>query len=164
MEQTMKIIFSDEQEKIAFSDEIRTAIEKALQAAEREAGMPCCLNIMLTDGEGIRELNREFRGIDKETDVLSFPAYELSGLFAQTAGGIDLEYVDGDVFLGDIAISLERAQEQAEEYGHSLVREAAFLALHGTLHLLGYDHMSPEEEERMTGRQEEILNSVNIGR
>ncbi|MEA5002396.1 MAG: rRNA maturation RNase YbeY [Christensenella sp.] len=160
----MKIIFSDEQKKIEFTDEMRDAIKRTLEAAQCEAGMACCVNILLTDNEGIRDLNSEFRDIDKETDVLSFPAYELSGLFAESIDDIDLEYVDEDVFLGDIAISLPRAQQQAEEYGHSLVREMAFLALHGTLHLLGYDHMTPEEEACMTQKQREILESVSIGR
>lgn len=160
----MKIIFSDEQEKIEFTDEMRDAVERTLKAAQSEAGIACCVNILLTDSEGIRELNREFRGIDKETDVLSFPAYELSGVFAECMGDLELEYADGDVFLGDIAISLPRAQQQANEYGHSPVRETAFLALHGTLHLLGYDHMSVQEEACMTQKQREILEAVNIGR
>ena len=126
--------------------------------------MPCCLNILFTDDEGICALNREFRNIDRPTDVLSFPAYELDGLFSECAQRLELEMLDGYVFLGDIAISLERAQAQAAEYGHSLVRETAFLALHGTLHLLGYDHMTPEDEESMTGKQKEILDAAHIGR
>lgn len=126
--------------------------------------MPCCLNILFTDDEGICALNREFRNIDRPTDVLSFPAYELDGLFPECVERLELEMLDGYVFLGDIAISLERAQAQAAEYGHSLVRETAFLALHGTLHLLGYDHMTPGDEKSMTGKQKEILDAAHIGR
>lgn len=160
----MKITFFDEQEKVELTGEISKAVQAALEAAQSEAGRPCCLNILFTDNEGIRNLNSEFRNIDRPTDVLSFPAYELDGFFADCADRLELEMLDGDVFLGDIAISLERAQQQAEEYGHSLMRETAFLALHGTLHLLGYDHMTPSDEKSMTGRQKEILDSVNIGR
>ena len=160
----MTITFSDEQDKIEVTDEITAAISAALDAAQAELDVPVCLNLLFTDNEGIRELNREFRCIDQATDVLSFPAYELSALLAECLDEIDAEYVEKELFLGDIAISMERAQEQAEEYGHTLVRETAFLALHGTLHLMGYDHMAPEEEEIMTKRQKLLLRSVNIGR
>lgn len=160
----MTITFSDEQEKIEVTQEILDAICAALDAAEREAQTEACLNLMFTDNEGIRALNSEFRGIDKATDVLSFPAYELDGPLADAVEEIDAEYVDGALFLGDIAISMERAREQAEEYGHTLVRETAFLALHGTLHLMGYDHMEPEEEKEMTEKQAGLLRLVNIGR
>lgn len=160
----MKITFFDEQKKVMLTGETSEAVKTALLAAQAEAPMPCCLNILFTDDEGICALNREFRNIDRPTDVLSFPAYELDGLFSECAQRLELEILDGYVFLGDIAISLERAQAQAAEYGHSLVRETAFLALHGTLHLLGYDHMTPEDEESMTGKQKEILDAAHIGR
>ncbi|MEG2881584.1 MAG: rRNA maturation RNase YbeY [Christensenella sp.] len=160
----MTITFSDEQNKIKTDEKILTAVKSALDAAESDLGVSCCLSLMFTDNEGIRELNREFRGIDKETDVLSFPTYELDMPLAGCIGTVEAEYVDGDLFLGDIAISMERAKEQAEEYGHSLVREVAFLALHGTLHLMGYDHMIKEEEEQMTIKQETLLHSVAIDR
>ena len=160
----MTITFSDEQDKIEVTDKISAAICAALDAAQAELGVPACLNLLFTDNEGIRELNREFRGIDQATDVLSFPAYELSTPLAECLDEVEAEYVEGELFLGDIAISMERAQEQAEEYGHGLVRETAFLALHGTLHLVGYDHMTPEEEKIMTQKQEALLQSVNIGR
>lgn len=160
----MTITFSDEQEKIEITQEIYDAVRAALDAAQKELGEKACLNLMFTDNAGIRDLNSEFRGIDKETDVLSFPAYELEGLLKESIDGIDGEYIDEELFLGDIAISMERAQEQADEYGHSLVRETAFLALHGTLHLMGYDHMVTEEEQQMTAKQEELLCSVDINR
>ncbi len=160
----MTITFSDEQKKIKVTQEILDAIRAALNAAEQELPMEACLNLMFTDDEGIRMLNSEFRGIDKATDVLSFPAYELDGPLVDAVEEIGGEYVDGALFLGDIAISMERAWEQAEEYGHTLVREAAFLAVHGMLHLMGYDHMVPEEEKEMTQKQAGLLRSVNIGR
>lgn len=160
----MTIRFSDEQDKIEVTDEISAAISAALKAAQAELGIPACLNLLFTDDEGIRELNREFRDIDRATDVLSFPAYELPAFLAEYLDEVDAEYVEGELFLGDIAISMERAKEQAQEYGHSLIRETAFLALHGTLHLMGYDHTTPEEEKIMTQKQDTLLYSVNIGR
>lgn len=160
----MTITFSDEQNQIEVTDKISAAIKAALEAAQAELGVPACLNLLFTDNEGIRELNREFRNIDRATDVLSFPAYELPALLTECLDEIEAEYVEGELFLGDIAISMERAQAQAAEYGHSLIREAAFLALHGTLHLMGYDHMTSGEEAVMTKKQEALLQSVNIGR
>lgn len=103
--------------------------------------------LLVTDDAGIHRMNREFRGIDRATDVLSFPAGEEDG-----------------GFLGDIAISLERARAQAAEYGHSLARELSFLAVHGTLHLLGYDHIEEGERAEMFGIQEKILDKMGMKR
>ncbi|MDY3004045.1 MAG: rRNA maturation RNase YbeY [Christensenella hongkongensis] len=160
----MEITFFDEQDKIELTQQMKEAVKAALGAAEHDAGVAACVNLLFTDDEGICALNREFRGIDSATDVLSFPAYELGELLEDSLDEIDAEYIDGRLFLGDIAVSLERAVRQAEEYGHGLVRETAFLALHGTLHLLGYDHMTEQDERQMTGKQRELLDSVNIGR
>lgn len=114
--------------------------------------------VLLTDNEGIREINREYREIDSATDVLSFPAIEN---FLEN-NRLDDSIKDG--FLGDIAISLERAKEQALSYGHSFVREIAFLTAHGMLHLLGYDHMTAEDEERMFNVQKKILLEMGLSR
>ena len=160
----MEITFFDEQDKIELTQQMKEAVKAALGAAEHDAGVAACVNLLFTDDEGICALNREFRGIDSATDVLSFPAYELGELLEDSLDEIDAEYIDGRLFLGDIAVSLERAVLQAEEYGHGLVRETAFLALHGTLHLLGSDHMTEQDERQMTGKQRELLDSVNIGR
>ena len=160
----MEITFFDEQDKIELTQQMKEAVKAALGAAEHDAGVAACVNLLFTDDEGRCALNREFRGIDSATDVLSFPAYELGELLEDSLDEIDAEYIDGRLFLGDIAVSLERAVLQAEEYGHGLVRETAFLALHGTLHLLGYDHMTEQDERQMTGKQRELLDSVNIGR
>ena len=160
----MEITFFDEQDKIELTQQMKEAVKAALGAAEHDAGVAACVNLLFTDDEGICALNREFRGIDSATDVLSFPAYELGELLEDSLDEIDAEYIDGRLFLGDIAVSLERAVLQAEEYGHGLVRETAFLALHGPLHLLGYDHMTEQDERQMTGKQRELLDSVNIGR
>ncbi len=160
----MEITFFDEQEKIKLTPQIKEAVRAALAAAQKDADISACVNLLFTDDEGIRAMNGEFRQIDSATDVLSFPAYELPTLLVDCLEELDGEYIDGNLFLGDIAISLQRAQEQAEEYGHTLLREVAFLALHGTLHLLGYDHMTPQDELQMTEKQKELLDAVNIGR
>ena len=110
------------------------------------------------DNEEIHQINKQFRGIDRPTDVLSFPQLTFE------EGEIMDRNEKGEVVLGDIIISLERAREQAEEYGHSLKREIAFLTAHSMLHLLGYDHMEPEEEKEMFAKQKEILELAGIPR
>ena len=126
------------------------------------------MSLLLTDNKGIREFNRENRGIDKETDVLSFPNIEFD-----KESNFDLveeeevDYFDpetGELILGDIIISLEKVKEQALEYGHSEKREFAFLVAHSMFHLCGYDHMVPEEEKIMNEKQELLLSYLNISR
>ena len=126
------------------------------------------VNILLTDNEGIRQYNADFRGIDKETDVLSFPNIdydhpsEFEGLEDAMA-----DYFDPDtdeLILGDIIISVDRMQEQALEYGHSKKREYAFLIAHSMLHLCGYDHIDEEEARVMEAKQKEALDSLGITR
>ena len=124
---------------------IRKVVERAL--SREGAGGDVC--VLITDAEEIQSLNRTYRKIDRVTDVLTFPAWEGQAILCPK-----------DEYLGDIAICYERALEQAEEYNHSLERELAFLAVHGALHLLGYDHMEPEDEKRMLAKQEEILNEL----
>ncbi len=124
------------------------------------------VNLTLTDNEDIRELNRDFRDKDAVTDVLSFPMVSIS----PPADFNSLKKDDPDVFnpetgelmLGDIVINLERVIEQAEEYGHSTLREFAFLIVHSVLHLLGFDHENPDEEIQMFTLQEEILDELDI--
>ena len=125
------------------------------------------ISLTLTDNNGIHEVNKEFRQMDKPTDVLSFPLVEYD-----TPGEFDfLEEMDecfnpetGELMLGDILISLDKVYEQANEYGHSVTREYAFLIAHSMLHLMGYDHMEEDEAKIMEKKQEEILNALNIGR
>ncbi|MCR5721542.1 MAG: rRNA maturation RNase YbeY [Lachnospiraceae bacterium] len=126
------------------------------------------LNVTFTDDESIREINRDFREIDKATDVLSFPAIDFPSAadFSFVEEGSP-DYFDPDtkeLILGDIMISLERAHAQAEEYGHSFKREIAFLITHSLLHLIGYDHMTDEERTVMEGKQEAVLQALNITR
>ena len=126
------------------------------------------VNVTFTDNEGIRQINREFRELDMPTDVLSFPmvSYErpgdFSGLEQDSASNFHPE--TGELLLGEIVISLERAREQAQEYGHSLQREICFLAAHSMLHLFGYDHMEEQERIVMEQKQEKVLQSLGITR
>lgn len=125
------------------------------------------LNILLTDNENIHKLNKEFRNIDSATDVLSFPmiSYEIPADFSGCETEEDCFNPEtGELILGDIVISLERAKEQAEKYGHSAKREVAFLAAHSMLHLFGYDHMTEQEASEMERKQEEILQILGITR
>lgn len=126
------------------------------------------VNLTLTDNNGIHEVNKLYRQIDAPTDVLSFPllAYEKAGDFSC----LEEDYEDnfnpdtGEIMLGDIVISVDRVKEQAASYGHSEMREYAFLIVHSMLHLFGYDHMTPEEAAQMEAKQNEILNAMNIVR
>lgn len=126
------------------------------------------VNILLTDNKGIKELNQQYRQIDKETDVLSFPNVEyakpgdFSLLEDNVAGCFDPD--SGELILGDIIISVDKVIEQAESYGHSRKREFAFLVAHSMLHLCGYDHMEEEDAKVMEGKQEDILSSLGITR
>ena len=113
----------------------------------------CEFNIIIVNNERIHEINREYRNVDRVTDVISFAMED----------NMDIKYEDFRL-LGDIYISLDKCYEQALEYGHSNVREICFLATHGILHLLGYDHMVSDEEEEMFGLQNELLDGYNIKR
>ncbi|MDO4961296.1 MAG: rRNA maturation RNase YbeY [Eubacteriales bacterium] len=125
------------------------------------------VSLLLTDDEAIRELNKEYREMDKSTDVLSFPMidYESPACFD---GFDDMDELfdpdSGELMLGDIVISIDHCIAQAKEYGHSITREYAFLIAHSMLHLMGYDHMTPEEAAEMEKRQEEILAGLGINR
>ena len=125
------------------------------------------VNLTLTDNEGIHEINKEYREIDRPTDVLSFPliSYEAAGDFSKVEDEDDNFNPDtGEAMLGDIIISVPKVKEQAKEYGHSEEREYAFLIVHSMLHLFGYDHMTPEEASFMEDKQKEILNELHIFR
>lgn len=126
--------------------------------------VPCEVDVLFTDDEGIREINAEQRGVDKPTDVLSFPMFEYTPGTPPTDPA-DADPETGLLPLGDMVLSVERAAAQAEEYGHGLDRETAYLAVHSVLHLLGYDHMDEgPEKAKMRAREEEILESLGIGR
>ena len=135
---------------------------KAALAAEGVA-CDCEINILLTDDEGIREVNRTMREIDRATDVLSFPMFDL--VPGEHPDEYDADPDTGLVPLGDMCISVERAKAQAEEYGHSFDREICYLCVHSVLHLLGYDHLDEGEMKRqMRGREEEIMSTLKLER
>lgn len=167
----MTILFEKEvDDELNFDYEKR--LEQVIRAAIAEEKCPydCEINLTLTNNEGIRTLNQEFRGLDVPTDVLSFPMvdYEVPGDFSHLelpeAKNMYFNLESGELLLGDIVISVERAKEQAQEYGHSLEREISFLTAHSMLHLMGYDHMEEEEREVMEQKQEEILQKLGITR
>ena len=153
-----KVYITNSQDKIevtrALSGLVRRAVGQALKY--EKVDFDAELSVTFVDNGEIKRLNSEYRNIDRETDVLSFPLYE--------SGEIEIE--DGErAALGDVVISLEKAEAQAKEYGHSFEREVAFLTVHSVLHLLGYDHeLSEEDEKEMFGRQEEILKKMKLGR
>ena len=140
---------------------IRRTIRTALAAEGFTA--PCEVDVLLTDDDGIHEINRELRQVDRPTDVLSFPEFELTP--GQLPGPEDADPGTGLIPLGDIAISLPTAIRQAREYGHSLERELAFLTVHGTLHLLGYDHLDEGPmKAQMRAREEAIMALLGLER
>ena len=143
-------------------DQIQTVIRAALKA--ERVKLPCEISVLLTDDEGIRQINRDMRQVDRATDVLSFPMFELTpGEPPEDEEDLDPE--TGLCPLGDMCISLERAAAQAQEYGHSLEREVSYLAVHSVLHLLGYDHLDEGPMKRqMRAREEAILNGLGIRR
>ena len=120
-------------------------------ALETENVNNAFMNIIIIDNEKIHQINKEYRGIDRPTDVISF-ALEDDKTFVKTDFRV----------LGDIYISIDKVHEQARSYGHSFRRELSFLAVHGIMHLLGYDHMNPDDEKIMFGKQEKILNELGI--
>ncbi len=155
----IEIFLSNEQDKLDPPQDIEKLIEDCTAAALEEEGIDDTAEVSVTfvDNEGIRALNNEHRGIDRETDVLSFPLGD--------DDGYEIDPDNDAIMLGDIVISLERAAQQAEEYGHSYRREVAFLITHSLFHLLGYDHVNNEEEEKvMFGKQEKVLDKLGITR
>lgn len=143
--------------------------ERIAEAVLEAEGCPyeAEVNIVVTDNNGIQEINRECRSVDAPTDVLSFPVleYDRPGDFSFLDENADYFDPDsGELLLGDIMLSLERVLSQAEEYGHSVYREFSFLLVHSLLHLCGYDHMEAEERAVMEERQRVILEQLGISR
>ena len=144
-----------------YADLLRQVIPAALDA--QGVDVPCEVDVLFTDDEGIHQINLEQRGVDRPTDVLSFPMFDLRP--GEHPAGEDADPGTGLVPLGDMVLSLERAKAQGEEYGHGARREAAYLAVHSVLHLLGYDHMDEGPMKRqMREREEAILEALGIGR
>ena len=144
-------IFSNVEEEIEELSTVKKVLESAM---EKEKLENTSFNIIIVDNKYIHELNKMYRNIDRETDVITFALEDENTII-----------VPGDErILGDIYISIDKARSQSEEYHHSLLRELSFLAVHGFYHLLGYDHQTEEEEKIMFEKQEEVLNSYGITR
>ena len=140
---------------------IRKVIRTALAA--EGVDFPCEVDVLLTGDDGIHEINREMRQVDRPTDVLSFPEFDLTP--GELPGPEDADPGTGLVPLGDMVISMERVAAQAKEYGHSNRRELSYLVVHSVLHLLGYDHLDEgPQKARMRAREEAILGQLGIGR
>ena len=143
----------------------RAFIRKVIRTALAAEGVdfPCEVDVRVTSDAGIHEINLEMRGVDRPTDVLSFPAFDLSP--GELPGEEDADVATGLVPLGDMCLSLERVQVQAKEYGHSNRRELAYLVVHSVLHLLGYDHLDEgPQKAQMRAREETIMAELGISR
>ena len=162
--------FLEEEVEVDFDFDYRQIAEKVINHCIEREKFPyeAEINLTLTDNEGIHIINKEYRDIDRATDVLSFPmlSYETPGDFSflMDENDDDFNPDTGEAILGDIIISVDKVREQAEEYGHSELREFAFLITHSMLHLFGYDHMGPEEAEVMENKQRQILDELSITR
>ncbi|MFD2116120.1 rRNA maturation RNase YbeY [Paenibacillus yanchengensis] len=163
---TLTLDWNNEQDKMVITDEHIALLEQLLQcAAQMEAIESGEVTLTFVDDEQIKQLNNEYRGIDAATDVLSFAMQESSE--EELAMLADLEGESAEWLgnmLGDIIISTEHVIEQSQQYGHSLERELGFLFVHGFLHLLGYDHQDEQQEAEMFGKQEQVLQQVELVR
>ena len=144
-------IFNQTDEEISELETVKDVLNYAIKKEKLENVI---FNVIIVDNNYIHELNKNYRHIDRETDVITFALEDEK----------DMVIPDDERVLGDIYISIDKARSQAEEYGHSLLRELSFLAVHGFYHLLGYDHMTAEEEKIMFSKQEEVLHECNIER
>ena len=151
----MEIYFDDERGDLDEKTEkyMRKSAEECVLREGLDAER-CAVSVTFTDKDGIKELNRDYRGVDSVTDVMSFPQYD------------DFEEIpgEGEILLGDVVICRERAAEQAREFGHSLDREMIYLFTHSILHLLGYDHMEEEEKREMRLKEEEVMDFLGLSR
>jgi probable rRNA maturation factor len=163
------IFLDNRQDKIENTKELEDILINVIDYAlkQEQVLIDYEVSVIFIDNEQIREINKNYRNIDNETDVLSFPMleYESQKVFKDmylnySFGESDLN--EGRLVLGDIALSLEKAMEQSRDYGHSFLREAAYLTVHSVLHLLGYDHMQEEDKKLMRTREEEMLQKFDI--
>ncbi|MFZ5965913.1 MAG: rRNA maturation RNase YbeY [Bacillota bacterium] len=148
----MEIMIDNRQNRVQYNQEIEALIQKVIEKCLMKEGLNDTVEISISfvDNDEIRKLNKQFRGLDKSTDVLSFPMFDR------------LENIEGIVCLGDIVLSLEKAVEQSLDYGHSFEREIAFLVTHSMFHLFGYDHDTDENTKIMRQKEEEVLEALGI--
>ena len=155
----LEIVYKDIEENNEYEEIIKKVIEQCYKEENLE-NSKLFITITLTDPENIQRINKEYRNIDKPTDVLSFPMFEKEELDKKIANN-DFGYED---ILGDIIISIKRVEEQAEEYGHSFERELSYMVVHGFYHLMGYDHIREEDKIKMRPKEEKILQALKIER
>ena len=153
----VELVYKDIQENKDYEKIISLVVDKCFEV-ENLKKLKLYISITLTTPENIRKINNEFRNIDKETDVLSFPMFEKEELDFMVESGVN----EIPETIGDIIISIQRVKEQAEEYGHSFERELAYMVVHGFYHLMGYDHMVEEDKVKMRAKEENVLNMLNI--
>ena len=158
MDNYTEITFWDIEENKEYVKLIEKIVQKAFEVEHIDKAI-LYLNIILTNPMHIREINREYRKVDKATDVLSFPMFEKEEIENIIKNGCA-----GREVLGDIMISIPRVAEQAVEYGHSFERELAYMVIHEFYHLMGYDHMEEEDKKQMREKEENVLNQLNIVR
>ena len=159
----LTVYFDNLQGKYPVTFRLKRLIRKTVKAAlfYEQFAFPTEVSVTFTDNTGIRTLNREHRELDRETDVLSFPVVNLlDGSDCDEAG----DYYEGRLILGDVVLCAERAQQQAEEFGHSIEREMGYLTCHSVLHLIGYDHEDESERETMRQKEEAVMELVNLKR
>ncbi|ADQ04628.1 protein of unknown function UPF0054 [Caldicellulosiruptor owensensis OL] len=158
----MKIFIQNQQDKVDVAEHISKIIEASvantIKIFLQEENFE--VSVLIVDNNLIKELNRKYRNINKETDVLSFPIFEFKNGQLQE----DIVIVEDEIPLGDIVISIEKALQQAEEFGHSLEREVAYLTVHSVLHLLGFDHIEEDDRKVMRKYEEQILDSMGLTR
>ncbi len=155
METVLELEYLDIPENSEYEKIIESVVKKCFETEKISANM-FYVNVILTNPEHIRALNNEYRKIDKETDVLSFPMFEKDEL-------ANMKNVGQEV-LGDIVISIERVKEQSKEYGHSVERELAYMVVHGFYHLMGEDHVEEDDKKRMRAKEEVVLKALKIER
>lgn len=151
----LELNYLDIDEKQEYKEIIQKVLKKCFEE-EKLTNKKLYVNVVLTNPQNIKDINKNHRGIDKETDVLSFPMYAKEEL-----ENLKLENED---ILGDMVISIERVEEQAIEYGHSFERELAYMVVHSFYHLLGYDHIKEEDKKKMRPKEEYILDKLNLKR
>ncbi|MBR4733119.1 MAG: rRNA maturation RNase YbeY [Lachnospiraceae bacterium] len=163
-------LYAENETDVTFPFPVEETATKVIEAVLKSEGCPfdATVNLLITDNEGIREYNRQYREIDKETDVLSFPNldFDAPGDFSKVTEN-KADYFDpdsGELILGDVIVSANKVIEQAENYGHDQKREFAFLVAHSMLHLCGYDHMADDERVVMEEKQEAVLQGLGITR
>lgn len=154
-----EIVYKDVQENEKYEEIVKKVLEQCFKE-EDMLDSKLYITITFTTPQNIKEINKKYRNIDKATDVLSFPMFEKDELETKIQ---NKDYVCEDV-LGDIIISIEKVQEQAEEYGHSFERELSYMIVHGFYHLMGYDHIKEEDKKVMRPKEEKVLNDLKIKR